>query len=177
MNDSVFGTLYSYLRDVAGSVRSVLGSCFTAVPYLFSAGEHRKEVTEQYPDPISSRTADDLPPRSRGLLFNDIERCTGCRDCEKTCPTNAITIKTEPGADATKLWVTTFDIDFSKCVFCGHCVETCAPQSLVHTKQYEGAVYALPDLVANFGRGQVTGEQREKWATMRQLAESEEVFL
>lgn len=144
-----------------------MGSCLATLPYLFVAGENHKEVTEQYPDPISSRTPDDLPPRTRGLLYNDISRCTGCKECEIACPTACITVETEPGATPNKLWVATFDIDFAKCIFCGLCVEACAPQSLVHTRQYEGAVYAKADMRAAFGRGHVTPEQRAKWALIR----------
>jgi formate hydrogenlyase subunit 6/NADH:ubiquinone oxidoreductase subunit I len=176
--DSIFSTIAAYLRDSLWGARSVIGSCLTAVPYLFSAGELRKEVTEQYPDPISSRTADDLPARTRGLLFNDIGRCTGCKECELVCPTQCIGIETEPGADSSKIWVSTFDVDFAKCIFCGLCVEVCLPQSLVHTKQYEGAVYSLTGMVSHFGRGGVTPEQRDKWAVMRRQAEEgEEGFL
>jgi len=174
---SVFSTIARYLLDVYYGARSVWSSCITAIPYLFSAGDFRKEVTEQYPDPISSRTADDLPPRTRGLLYNHIDRCTGCKECEKTCPTQCISIKADQGAEDAKLWVSKFDIDFSRCIFCGLCAEVCQPQSLVHTKQYEGAVYELTDLVASFGRGSVTNEQREKWASLRRAVESDEVFL
>jgi formate hydrogenlyase subunit 6/NADH:ubiquinone oxidoreductase subunit I len=171
--ESVFSTIGNYFKDVFWSVRSVVGSCFTAVPYLFSAGEYRKEVTEQYPDPISSRTADDLPSRSRGLLVNNIDRCTGCKECEMVCPTQCITVETEPGSDASKIWVSTFDIDYSRCVFCGLCVEVCQPQSLIHTKKFEGAAYELGSMVTKQGRGQVTPSQREKWAQMRKQIEEE----
>lgn len=177
MNGSVFSSILDYLRDISWAVRSVWRSFVTAVPYLFGIGELRKEVTEQYPDPISSRTADDLPPRSRGLLYNDIEKCTGCKDCERICPTECIHVESEQGADVGKPWVAVFDIDYSRCIFCGLCTDVCLPQSLVHTKQYEGAVYNLTDMVASFGRGEVTNEQREKWAAMRQMNNSDEVSL
>ncbi|MCM2278026.1 MAG: 4Fe-4S binding protein [Oligoflexia bacterium] len=177
MKSSIFSTVRAYLYDVYLRFRSIWGSLLTALPYLWGAGELRKEVTEQYPDPISSRTADDLPARSRGLLFNDIQRCTGCKECEKICPVQCIRVDTEAGSDPTKLWVARFDIDFSKCVFCGLCVESCHPQSLMHSRQYEGAVYELKDLVASFGRGYVTAEQRMKWAALRKQAESDEVYL
>jgi formate hydrogenlyase subunit 6/NADH:ubiquinone oxidoreductase subunit I len=170
---SVFSTIANYVRDALWGARSVLGACITSIPYLFSAGEYRKEVTEQYPDPISSRTPDDLPARSRGLLYNDIDRCTGCRECEMVCPTQCISIETEPGADASKIWVSVFDIDFSRCIFCGLCVEVCQPQSLIHTRQYEGAVYQLGQMVSRFGHGQVTPEQREKWASLRSQGEED----
>ncbi|MCM2322094.1 MAG: 4Fe-4S binding protein [Oligoflexia bacterium] len=176
MRGSVFSAIREYLQDVYRRFQSIWGSLITAVPYLWGVGEQRKEVTEQYPDPVSSRTADDLPARSRGLLVNDIDRCTGCKECEKICPVQCIRVDTEAGADQSKLWVARFDIDYSKCVFCGLCVEVCHPQSLVHSKKFEGSVYELKDLVASFGRGFVTAEQRAKWAAMRQQAENDEVF-
>lgn len=172
--ESVFSSVREYFRRILSAFWTVLEACATTFPYLFRLGERRKEVTEQYPDPISSRTADDLPPRSRGLLFNDIDRCTGCRECEKVCPVQCIHIATEPGADHSKVWVATFDIDFARCLFCGLCTEVCEPSSLTHTRQYEGSAYALPNLVASFGRGQVTAEQRAKWATLRRMSETEE---
>lgn len=164
---SIFHTLRVYFRGVVREMGSSLRSFATCVPYLFSSGEMHKEVTEQYPDPISARTADDLPARTRGLLYNDIRKCTGCKECEWVCPTRAITVETEPGADSTKLWVAVFDINFAKCVFCGLCVESCQPASLVHTRQYEGAVYDPADMQVSFGRGFVTPEQKEKWAEQR----------
>jgi formate hydrogenlyase subunit 6/NADH:ubiquinone oxidoreductase subunit I len=173
---SVFSALSNYLRNVFFGAWSILGSCATAFPYLLRWGDLRKEVTEGYPDPVSSKTADDLPPRSRGLLFNDIDRCTGCRECEKSCPSECIRIEDEPGADSSKIWVSIFDIDFAKCIYCGLCVDVCEPGSLIHTRQYEGAAYSLSDLVASFGRGQVTPEQRAKWAALRQQSESDEVI-
>lgn len=173
---SVFSSVRAYLSGVAMGIRSVWNSLSTALPYVFGAGELRKEVTEQYPDPISSRTSDDLPARTRGLLTNNIEKCTGCRDCENVCPTQSIRVETEAGSDPSKQWVAVFDIDFSKCVFCGLCVESCQPTSLAHSKRYEGAVYELKDMIASFGRGYVTAEQRSKWAAMRQMAESDEVI-
>ena len=174
MKNSAFSSIGLYIRNVCMGAWSIAGSCFAAFPYVFHWGELRKEVTEGYPDPVSSKTADDLPPRSRGLLFNDIDRCTGCRECEKVCPAQCIRIEEEPGADSTKIWVSAFDIDFSRCIFCGLCVDICQPASLIHTRQYEGAAYNLTDLVASFGRGQVTLEQKTKWATLRQQSESED---
>lgn len=164
-----------YIKHVFSGLRSIVSSCLTATPYLFNvnSGELRKEVTEQYPDPISSRTADDLPTRTRGLLFNDIEKCTGCKECLSACPSKCITIENDSQLDTSKAWVAVFDIDFSRCIFCGLCVEACQPSSLVHTRQYEGAVYSLPDLVASFGKGQVTDEQRAKWEQIRQARETE----
>ncbi len=175
MKSSIFTAIALYVRNVFLGAWSIAGSCMAAFPYVFRWGDLRKEVTEGYPDPISSKTADDLPTRSRGLLFNDIDRCTGCRECAKICPSQCIQIEDEPGTDVAKSWVSVYDIDFSKCIFCGLCVEVCHPGSLVHTRQYEGAAYQITDLVASFGRGHVTAEHREKWAQIRKQGENSEV--
>jgi formate hydrogenlyase subunit 6/NADH:ubiquinone oxidoreductase subunit I len=173
VNASILSSLVRYFSGAYREGRSFFISCFTALPYLFSVGDLRKEVTEQYPDPVSSRTADDLPPRTRGLLFNDIGKCTGCKACEVSCPTKCIHIETEPGEDASKTWVSVFKIDYSLCVFCGLCVDVCEPQSLVHTKKYEESSTDLRKLARDFGRGEITPEQRVKWAKTRKQRESD----
>src|SRR5690606_1506727 len=113
VRESIFSTFSRYIKDVYWAFRSVVGSCATALPYLFGIGEFRREVTEQYPDPISSRTEDDLPPRTRGLIHNDIDRCTGCGDCKQVCPVSCIDIENEPGPDVKKNWGAVFTVDFS----------------------------------------------------------------
>jgi formate hydrogenlyase subunit 6/NADH:ubiquinone oxidoreductase subunit I len=168
---SVFDSTIEFVFLVFRSANSIWRSFSTALPYLFSknAGDLRKEVTEQYPDPVSSRTADELPPRTRGILFNDIESCTGCGDCQRSCPVQCMVVEVEQVPETSKTWVSVFDIDFSRCAFCGICVEVCHPRSLSHTRQYEGAVSLAPDLVAHFGKGRVTQEQRQKWAIAREM--------
>jgi len=161
---TIFEAVVLYFRALFSGARSLAASIGATFPYLGGgrAIDFRKEVTEQYPDPVSSRTADDLPPRSRGLLFNDIERCTGCGDCERVCPTGAILLETVNLQESAKTWVSVFDIDFARCTFCGLCVESCNPASLVHTKQFEGAVYQKTDLVASFGRGRISPAHLQK---------------
>lgn len=153
MRESVFSTLAEYLKAVSRGCASVFSSCCSTFPYIFGIGELRKKVTEQYPDPVSSRTEDDLPPRTRGLLFNDINKCTGCGECQKICPVQCIKIETAAGMDLSRTQITVFDIDLGKCMLCGLCVEVCHPMSLTHTKKFEGSAYLLEDLVLSFGKG------------------------
>ena len=160
--------LVQYFRSVLQGSKYLLRSVATAAPYFFGRGDLRKEVTEEYPDPVSSRTEDDLPQSVRGILFNDIEKCTGCLECQTVCPTEAIRVSNEPGPSADKLWVTQFDIDFSRCTFCGLCSEICEPSSLSHTRSFEQSTFELDDLMGKFGRGPVSKEQREKWKYHRE---------
>lgn len=176
MAETIFEELKKYFENTFHSVHSVFRSFWASTPYWFNSSEWHKEVTEQYPDPISSRSPDDLPARSRGLLFNEIEKCTGCKECEKVCPTQAIHIENEDGFDPTKPWVAVYDIDFARCVFCGLCAYSCEPQSLYHTKQYEGSVYRSKDLVTSFGRGHVTQDQKSKWAALKKQNDFEGVL-
>ena len=121
--------------------------------HFFNIRGTRKVDTEFYPDPVSSRGKDDFPARSRGLVFNEIDKCTGCGDCAKICPTKCIEVEAQIKERNNRAWVSKFDIDFSNCVFCGLCVDICEPNSLVQTKEVQAAVFDKKDLKMSFGRG------------------------
>lgn len=156
MIESILSTAARYFRAVLKGFFSIVSSASATLPHLIGLGELRKRVTEQYPDPVSSRTEDDLPPKTRGFLVNDIDKCTGCGECGKICPVQCIHIETTSGSDLSRAQVAVFDIDFGKCISCGLCVEVCHPASLSHSKKFEGAVYRLPDLVMGFGKGRMS---------------------
>ncbi len=63
------------------------------------------------------------------------EVCVGCTFCARTCPDYAIRVERidEPGARC----LTRYELDLSKCCFCGLCAEQCPTKSLTHTGQYE----------------------------------------
>jgi len=72
------------------------------------------------------------------------EVCVGCTFCARTCPDYAIQVDRidDPGARA----VARYDLDLSKCCFCGLCAEQCPTGALRHTGQYELSFYTR-DLV------------------------------
>lgn len=123
--------------------------------HIRNIDEVRKIDTEFYPDPVSSRSKDDLPARSRGLLFNEIEKCTGCGDCQKVCPTQCIDVESVSNPKNNRAWVSKFEINYGNCIFCGLCVEACEPNSLQQTKEFQPAVTDLKGLITDFGRGQL----------------------
>jgi NADH-quinone oxidoreductase subunit I len=167
--ESFFWSFRAYFMALFRSMLTLWRAVSTGISYLLASTDAKKEVTELYPDPVSSRTPDELPTRSRGLLKNDIIRCTGCYACSKVCPTGCFEIHTEEGPKPGKLWVSTFDIDYSKCLFCGLCVDACEPGSLTHSRRYEGAAQSVADLRAAFGRGPISKEMRERWKRQREL--------
>jgi formate hydrogenlyase subunit 6/NADH:ubiquinone oxidoreductase subunit I/thioredoxin reductase len=63
------------------------------------------------------------------------EVCVGCTFCARTCPDLALTVERVDESGARCL--TRYDLDLSKCCFCGLCAEQCPTSALVHTGQYE----------------------------------------
>lgn len=156
MKVSIIGTILNSVSILADGIKSLVRALSASLPYLFNANPNtlRKEVTEQYPDPVSSRTVDDLPSRTKGLIQNDIEQCIGCRECAKTCPVDCFVIDSERLLDTQKEWVSLFDVDHSKCISCGLCVEVCPTNSLTHSKRYEYAAEDRKDMIESFGKGE-----------------------
>jgi formate hydrogenlyase subunit 6/NADH:ubiquinone oxidoreductase subunit I len=67
------------------------------------------------------------------------EVCVGCTFCARTCPDYAIQVERidDPGGRK----VTRYDLDLSKCCYCGLCAEQCPTDALAHTGQYELTFY------------------------------------
>ncbi|MBI5232265.1 MAG: FAD-dependent oxidoreductase [Coriobacteriales bacterium] len=77
--------------------------------------------------------------------------CVGCTFCARTCPDYAIQVDRidDPGGRC----VTRYDLDLSKCCFCGLCAEQCPTDALRHTGQYELSFYTRDVVV--FDRDQM----------------------
>lgn len=109
-----------------------------------------KEVTLQYPH---EKTA--LPDTQRGALCllryeNHEERCVGCDLCGVACPSACIKVVSEvdeEGGHVVRRYASSFDIDITKCVFCGFCVEACPVNALAMTKMYEYSTINKRDLI------------------------------
>nr|HNH89360.1 NADH-quinone oxidoreductase subunit NuoI [Thiobacillaceae bacterium] len=83
-----------------------------------------RKITVQFPEEKTPQS-----PRFRGLHAqrrypNGEERCIACKLCEAVCPAMAIKIESEQRADGTRR-TTVYDIDLTKCIFCGFCEEAC----------------------------------------------------
>jgi NADPH-dependent glutamate synthase beta subunit-like oxidoreductase len=91
------------------------------------------------------------------------EVCVGCTFCARTCPDYAIQVERvdEPGGRC----LTRYDLDASKCCYCGLCAEQCPTNALEHTGQYELSFYHRDLMV--FDKGEMLRDPGGTRATGR----------
>ncbi|MCA9425354.1 MAG: NADH-quinone oxidoreductase subunit I [Candidatus Omnitrophica bacterium] len=117
-----------YIKNVVdGFVTVLVGMTVTGREFV----EHKERVTTlQYP-----KHRKQMPPRFRGMLFNDVNKCIACLLCAKDCPVDCIVVTgVGKGKDRRP---DVFTIDFNKCMWCNLCVEVCPVESLYMTHEYE----------------------------------------
>ena len=78
-----------------------------------------------------------------------MEICTNCKACERECPITCIAITDSEEPDK-KRWMTQFDIDLAKCMYCGICSEVCPTGSIRHSQEFEGACYNPAAMARHF---------------------------
>ena len=106
----------------------------------------KKPFTVQYPEERLKQHS-----RFRGEEFVWYEeRCTGCASCAKYCPLGIIKIVTSPSETAPnegdKYRLEVFDIDISRCMFCGLCVEACPYDALFMGSGFEQGQYSRKEM-------------------------------
>ena len=149
-----FGSYMGMVRDVA--LTTLKGMRVTW--RIFWKVTRKGAVTIQYPE-----VRDKIPQGSRGLLFNDVEDCISCRQCEMVCPVDCIYIETDKrgptdspsltkGGVKKTLNLKEFTIDVSLCCYCGLCSAACPTDCLYHTKEYEYSKYDRDKMVFDYMR-------------------------
>ncbi len=142
-----------YFRNIYEAVVTVIIGMGVTFRHLF-----KPAVTVQYP-----HERDVLPARSRQKLTVDMDECEGCRQCERACPVNCITVETVkalPDEDLgmtkegkkKRLHVIRFDIDMSKCCYCNLCTFPCPTEAIHMMPDYEYSTYDRSDFLLKFAR-------------------------
>ncbi len=127
------GALYDYFAAIGRAATTIAeGMAVTGAMFV------KRPATIQYPDRTARPLTAMLPERARGLLEVDLEACTGCGLCAKTCPIDCIALVVTKGGERL---IERYDIDLAKCMYCGLCVEACPTGGLRHTREFEAGMY------------------------------------
>jgi NADH-quinone oxidoreductase subunit I len=138
--------LSQYFADVwAGVVTTWLGMKLTL---RYCVG---KPVTMLYPEerPV-------VPRGYRGIHVFDEHKCSVCRGCAAACPVDCITI--EALGRGKDVFLTRFDIDYSKCLFCDLCTPPCPTEAILMGREFDLAGYTRDDMIVKFARPKTPAE-------------------
>ncbi|KAK6582693.1 hypothetical protein PZA11_005101 [Diplocarpon coronariae] len=79
---------------------------------------------------------------------------------EKICPAQAITIEAEEREDGSRR-TTRYDIDMTKCIYCGFCQESCPVDAIVESPNAEYATETREELLYNKEKLLANGDKWE----------------
>ena len=126
--------MIKYFKNISNSVLSILEGMAVTLSWMF-----RRPYTVQWPDKIEkdleehAAGAVSRPPRSRNPPLHRVH------GVHEGVPDRVIAVTVERNAETKERRITQFDIDASKCMDCGLCVEACPTGGLRHTTQFAAA--------------------------------------
>jgi formate hydrogenlyase subunit 6/NADH:ubiquinone oxidoreductase subunit I len=157
-----------YFLDLWDAVASVAKGMAVTLHHIFMPNTTQQYLADEKPE---ERWKSVIVPegllndRSRMRLHVKIEDCIGCKQCEKACPVDCISITTEKrekgeapifaaNGQAIKQKVTQFDIDMSLCCYCQLCVYPCPTICIVMTPEFEFAESQKGNFLYRFAKEQ-----------------------
>ena len=72
--------------------------------------------------------------------------------CSAACPANCIYIEAAENTESQRIsagerYASVYNIDYSRCIFCGYCVEACPTDAITHGHGFELAPYNINALI------------------------------
>ena len=114
-------------------------------------------IVENYPDGKGPLRGAHVEARFRGAHVlqrdeNGLEKCVACFLCAANCPSNCIYIEAADNTadrqiSAGDRFAKVYNIDYSRCIFCGYCVESCPTDAITHGHGFELAPYDINALI------------------------------
>jgi len=147
----MFKPMVSAFKNSWITIKSIFTGMGVTIRHFFGPS-----VTLQYPDERAV-----LPKDARAKLYVNIDDCIGCNLCARACPVNCIDIETvvatsdvDLGKTSTgnpkRFWLTRFDIDMAKCMYCDLCVHPCPTFCIYMVPEYEYSEYDRTNLIYHF---------------------------
>jgi NADH-quinone oxidoreductase subunit I len=117
----------------------------------------RPTTVENYPDGKGPLKGARFEARFRGAHVlqrdeNGLEKCVACFLCSAACPANCIYIEAAENTEAQRIsagerYAKAYNIDYSRCIFCGYCVEACPTDAITHGHDLSLAPYDINALI------------------------------
>src|SRR5207244_10166707 len=72
--------------------------------------------------------------------------------CSAACPARCIYIEAAENTEARRIsagerYASVYNIDYSRCIFCGYCVEACPTDAITHGHGFELATYDINSMI------------------------------
>jgi NADH-quinone oxidoreductase subunit I len=135
------------IDEVLGSAAAIARGMGVTLKEMMSPA-----VTESYPDEPPK-----FQERYRGTHVlerdeNGMEKCVACFLCSAACPANCIYIEAAENTETERIsggerYAKVYNIDYSRCIFCGYCVEACPTDAITHGHGFEIADYNTSSLI------------------------------
>ncbi|MFC1525084.1 NuoI/complex I 23 kDa subunit family protein [Planctomycetota bacterium] len=147
--------MIKYFTNIIKTLWTILVGMSITLKYLLS-----KPVTLQYPDERWTP-----PERFRGMVKCEPDKCITCQFCVNICPVSCIKLESvkadipktvfnvQLGKEMKKIKnVTNFQIDVSRCLYCGLCTEGCPTKAIKMSHDYETSCRSRQEMIYQWAR-------------------------